>query len=141
MRELSRHELEKILTYRKLGYTYKNLSETYGISRQNICNRLAKEFGKKRELKKVYFDSSAESELGEFIGFFMGDGHCRHTPSSAYKTSLYFGPEEKEYASYMSDLSLKIFGKELNSWKTGLNYIHSVVCGREIQAIIRRYVF
>lgn len=140
MAELSRYELEQILAYRRLGYTYKDISGIYGISRQNICNKLSKAFGKKRELKEVYFNESAETELGEFIGFFMGDGHFEHTVGSAYKTSLYFGPEEKEYASYMSGISSKVFGKELRRWKTGLNYIHLVVCGKEIYEIIRRYV-
>ena len=141
MVKLSIENLEQILHYRKMGYTYKEISKIYGVNRTSICNMLARTFGKKRELKKVSFNPLAESELGEFIGFFMGDGYFKHDVDSAYKICFYLGPGENKYADRLTNIPTNVFGKELKHWKTNLNYIILGVCGRKIYEILRKYVW
>lgn len=114
IKEELKHKSELNRLYVVQNKSLREVAKILGIKEQTVYSRLCR-LGiktqperKKNYLKKrfdIKIPKSYTSDLAEFFGIMLGDGHISH-----FQTVVSLGTKEEEYAFYVKNLIKKIFG-------------------------------
>lgn len=132
--------VKEITALYKRGYGIRKISKLLNVPKSTVYVHTSKIFGKK--IKKVSFNPNLEKELGEIIGAFIGDGSFSFVKRSyAYFFRFYLSGQEMEYATMLSNMIKRVFGK--NSRIRRDHHKDLIILAfesKEIYNLLRRYI-
>jgi len=89
----------------------------------------------------IYYDLSDKEALGEFLGAFAGDGNL-YCNSGVYRITISLNCKEIDYATYLSVIISKLFGKTPRLYKVkGSKVLNVIVFGKYISLILKSYLY
>lgn len=140
MRRFLPSETDEILQLYSEGKSLNYLSKKYNHPKSSIYYITRKTFGRKYGLIK--FNPDLDSEIGELVGAFAGDGSFMHRKDGSYYVRFYLGVNEMDYALHLSELVNKVFGTTTNIWKVkNKNVIRVSLYRKFIYETLRKYLY
>src|SRR3989344_3150393 len=100
---------EEVINLIEEGYSLNEISRKTGLGKSTIYYHYKKIKGKKYSEVKINFEN--ESELGEFLGIFAGDGYSYNDEHGHYTIRIFVGHYELGYALYLYNKLVKWFDK------------------------------
>jgi hypothetical protein len=97
----------------KQGVSINEIHRRLGAAKSTIYYQYKRIKGK--TTKPIIFNFKNENELGEFLGIFAGDGHCRIRNDYHYIIQIVSGAYETGYRKYL--------GKKLQQWFSKKPYV------------------
>src|SRR3989338_1254477 len=112
---INKDQVNKIIIFRKKGFTTYKISEILKIPRPTVSRHLIKHGLGSYKLTDIQNKKLDKELLGEFLGLFAADGNAHKTVYKGghkYRIRISFSYDEKEYAEDVRKTLHKIFKKK-----------------------------
>ncbi len=138
-RRLSVSEKTLIENLYQKGYSLRTLSNLLGRRKNVIYYHTRKLFGLR--YKRIKFNLRLKEELGEFLGALAGDGTIsKDIKNGNYSVRIFLAKNEFAYATYLANLTERLFNKKANVWKPRNRSLSEFsIYGKEIIEFLNKY--
>ncbi len=140
MKSLSANEILKIKNMYKKGLSLNKISTQSNIKKSTVYYHIRKFFG--RKTTPLTINLGKTELLGEFLGFFIGDGNFYFDSKTyQYRISFFLSPKEPLILERISTICYELFNKKPSIWYNKDGHVYIVrIYGKNIYLLLKKFL-